>query len=171
MDTYVPTIIDIEASGFGRDSYPIEVGIAFADGHKFCRLVKPEGDWTYWDAKAEAVHGITRKHLEKNGNSVAEVANQLNQLLQGITVYSDCWTVDKPWLDRLFRAANVRQDFQVRAIEMILSENQLDHWNLIHSYNISQNQELRHRASKDAELIQKTWRDTRSLSESKRMVS
>jgi len=31
----VPVIIDVEASGFGSHSYPIEVDIAFDDGRKF----------------------------------------------------------------------------------------------------------------------------------------
>lgn len=171
MDTVVPAIIDVEASGFGSNSYPIEIGVAFADGRKFCRLIKPEDDWNYWDPNAEAVHQITRKHIERHGHSAAAVAKQLNHHLKGMTVYSDCWTVDKPWLDRLFFAANLQTTFQVRAIEMILSESQLDHWNIVHSYNVAQNQESRHRASADAELIQKTWRDTESLTRSKRMIS
>ena len=163
MDTFIPAIIDIEASGFGSESYPIEIGVVFADGRKFCRLVKPEKHWTYWDRQAEIVHRISRKNIETNGYSTREIAEELNKKLDGMTLYSDCWTVDKPWLDRLFEAANTHPTFHVRAIEMILNETQLNQWTLVHSFNISQNQELRHRASADAELIQKTWRDTQTL--------
>lgn len=41
----LPTILDIEASGFGRGSYPIEVGFVAGDGTLFCGLVRPEPDW------------------------------------------------------------------------------------------------------------------------------
>lgn len=36
-----PIIIDAEASGFGRDSYPIEVGVALGDASRHCYLVSP----------------------------------------------------------------------------------------------------------------------------------
>ena len=40
--------IDVEASGFGVGSYPIEVGVAFPDGGTQCYLIKPEHDWIHW---------------------------------------------------------------------------------------------------------------------------
>ena len=171
MDTFVPAIIDVEASGFGKHSYPIEIGVAFSDGEKFCGLIKPEPDWIYWDSKAEAVHQISREILGSNGVSAREMAEKLNTHLQGKTVYSDCWTVDKPWLDLLFHAANLRAEFRVRAIEMILDETQIDNWKNTHSYNIENSQMSRHRASADAELIQKTWIDTKFGSTAKRQAN
>lgn len=36
-----PIIIDAEASGFGTDSYPIEVGVALGDASRHCYLVSP----------------------------------------------------------------------------------------------------------------------------------
>ncbi len=45
----LPTIIDIEASGFGRGSYPIEVGFITADGKTGCSLIKPEAQWKSWN--------------------------------------------------------------------------------------------------------------------------
>ena len=40
----LPTILDIEASGFGRGSYPIEIGFSAGDGVLFCGLIVPEHD-------------------------------------------------------------------------------------------------------------------------------
>jgi hypothetical protein len=37
-------VLDIEASGFGRHSYPIEIGYARDDGHAWCSLVRPAED-------------------------------------------------------------------------------------------------------------------------------
>jgi hypothetical protein len=57
MQPLRPNIIDIEASGFGVDSYPVEVGIVLSTGQKYCAIIKPADDWLYWDKKAELVHG------------------------------------------------------------------------------------------------------------------
>lgn len=42
-----PAVLDVEASGFGRYSYPIEVGYALPDGRVFCTLIRPEPHWTH----------------------------------------------------------------------------------------------------------------------------
>ena len=164
METSIPAIIDIEASGFGKDSYPIEVGVVFANGEKFCRLIKPEENWTHWNAEAESVHRISRKILEAKGIPAEQVINELNERLAGMTIYSDCWTVDKPWLDTLFLVTGAVPTFHVRAIEMVLDEDQWERWGEALSSNIERYARIRHRASADAELIQKTWIDTRTSS-------
>ena len=35
-------IIDVEASGLQSGSYPVEVGVAFANGERLSMLIKPE---------------------------------------------------------------------------------------------------------------------------------
>jgi len=50
----VHAILDVEASGFGAGSYPIEVGYVFGDGRSYCTLIRPVSSWTHWDAKAKA---------------------------------------------------------------------------------------------------------------------
>tara|TARA_E500000331_G_C17248663_1_gene710151 strand:+ start:892 stop:1038 length:147 start_codon:yes stop_codon:yes gene_type:complete len=42
-----PLIVDVEASGFVGDSYPIEIGLALEGGSKFCTLITPAPDWTH----------------------------------------------------------------------------------------------------------------------------
>ena len=49
----IPAIIDIEASGFGRGSYPIEVGFALPDRTSYSFLIKPAQSWTHWSEDAE----------------------------------------------------------------------------------------------------------------------
>jgi len=58
-----PFIIDVEASGFGPMSYPIEIGIAMESGKRYSILILPADEWTYWDEEAEKVHLITRDTL------------------------------------------------------------------------------------------------------------
>jgi hypothetical protein len=94
----LPTVLDVEASGFGRNSYPIEVGFVLPDGHTFCTLIRPLEHWTHWDAQAAQTHHIPRTLLQQRGQDVREVAQKLNADLRGQTVYSDGWANDYSWL-------------------------------------------------------------------------
>ena len=83
-----PIIIDVEASGFGKGSYPIEVGLALSDGSRHCYLIAPARNWTAWDDEAEEVHGIRRETLTTYGRPLQDVAWRLNELLRNKTVYT-----------------------------------------------------------------------------------
>lgn len=152
-----PNIIDIEASGFGPLSYPIEIGIVLASGKGYCSLIKPQPQWTHWDHNAQVIHQLSRDTLEKHGNDVFTVANELNTLLAGQTVYSDGWVVDKPWLITLFHAACIPQKFTISALEMILSESQMNIWHETKASILENSHFPRHRASTDAKVIQETY--------------
>jgi len=156
-----PFIIDIEASGFGPHSYPIEVGVALEPGVKFCSLIAPEPDWTHWDDGAEKVHRVSRDILETYGKPAIEVAHKLNELLGNATVYSDGWVVDQPWLIQLYSRTRVAQRFSISPLEMILSEDQMAVWHAVKNQVISDLALTRHRASFDALIIQETWLRTR----------
>ncbi|MBT5230515.1 MAG: hypothetical protein HOM11_09600 [Methylococcales bacterium] len=158
----IPYIIDIEASGFGPESYPIEVGIVL-NQESYCSLIQPASDWVHWDKQAESVHQVPRPLLFTHGKPAQDVAEELNHLLAGKTVYSDGWVVDKPWLIRLFETARVRQQFTISAIEMILSEQQLNIWDQCKLDIIEQLKLERHRASNDALIIQQTYIRTLQL--------
>lgn len=155
-----PFIIDVEASGFGGASYPIEVGVALNNGEKFCTLILPAPDWTYWDKDAEKVHRVARDILETYGKPIEEVADRLNELLEGMTVYSDGWVVDKPWLTTLFHVARKPMKFSVSPLEMILSEAQMEIWHDTKDKVVSELHLARHRASYDAWIIQQTYKKT-----------
>ena len=86
-----PIIVDVEASGFGQHSYPIEIGLAWNRKKRYCSLIIPEDDWTHWDEKAEAVHHITRDSLFLHGKTVRKIAQDLNIVLNGASVFSDGW--------------------------------------------------------------------------------
>ena len=156
-----PFIIDIEASGFGPHSYPIEVGLALEPGAKFCSLIAPAPDWTHWDAAAEEVHRVPRDILETYGQPATQVALSLNEVLGNSIVYSDGWVVDRPWLIQLFSRAGVAQQFSISPLEMILSEHQMEVWHEVKKQVISELALTRHRASFDALIIQETYLRTR----------
>lgn len=155
-----PSIIDIEASGFGPDSYPIEIGVVLTNGKRYCSLICPASEWTHWDNEAANIHGITWAFLEENGRPVTEVAKALNDFLTQTTIYSDAWAVDIRWITRLFYTAGIHRQFNVSALENILSEAQMEIWHETKTRVLNSNNFKRHRASNDALIIQETYAQT-----------
>jgi hypothetical protein len=158
----VPNIIDIEASGFGPAGYPIEVGVALASGGTYCSLILPAPDWSFWDTSAEEVHRIPRDILETYGKPIQEVAERLNAILAGETVYTDGWEVDKPWLTQLFHAAGIQPQFGCSMLDLLLTEAQMEMWHQTKRDIVHELKLTRHRASVDAVIVQKTYLRTRA---------
>lgn len=155
-----PIILDVEASGFGQGSYPIEVGLALPDGTPHCYLITPARSWKSWDVEAEKVHGITPEVLTTYGRSLEDVTWRLNELLRDKTVYSDAWSSDMSWLGKLFDAANVPQTFRIASLRELMNEYQLEHWDAV-KQKVSDDLALRrHRASGDARILQETFKRT-----------
>lgn len=151
-----PTVLDVEASGFGRNSYPIEIGFVLPNGHAFCTLIRPEAHWTHWDAQAEATHHISRALILQRGVAVPEVARAINAQLAGQTVYSDGWVNDYSWIGALFDAADMSPAFKLENLRALLDDAQADQWHAIKAQVSSERGTQRHRASADARLLQLT---------------
>jgi len=153
----VPAILDIEASGFGRASYPIEIGYILADGSTYCTLVRPAPAWTHWDPSAEAVHRIPRTALESHGRPVTEVARLLNDRLRGQTLYTDAWGHDFAWLSSLYEEAGMVPLFRLDSLRKLLNEDEAARWQRAKDQVSREFSVARHRASVDAWLLQQTW--------------
>jgi hypothetical protein len=154
MSPLRPCILDIEASGFGRQSYPIEVGYVRSDGLARCTLIRPASHWLHWDAQAEQVHHISRVNLLQHGQPANQVARMLNADLAGLLVYCDAWAHDYPWLAALFDEAGLNPAFRLESVRALLDEPQLAR---LPELQIQARQELglvRHRASNDARALQ-----------------
>jgi hypothetical protein len=149
----LPAVIDVEASGFGRHSYPIEVGFVLEDGRCGCTLIRPEPDWTHWDPAAEHTHGIGRDLLVRHGRPAGDVARWLNQHLAGRVVYTDGWAHDYPWLGRLFDAAQISPRFRVGHLRDLLDDASAATWQARLSEVRALQDGQRHRASVDARHI------------------
>jgi DNA polymerase III epsilon subunit-like protein len=147
-------ILDIEASGFGRHSYPIEVGYVLPDGRACCMLIKPDESWNHWDAAAAQVHGITREMLVLHGHSPAEVAAALNADLAGHVVYCDGWAHDYTWLNLLFDVAGRRPLFKLESILKVVGEADRSRLDAAREQAARELGLNRHRASNDARALQ-----------------
>ncbi|MDM7861853.1 hypothetical protein QTP81_14720 [Alteromonas sp. ASW11-36] len=153
----LPSIIDIEASGFGAHSYPIEIGVVRDDGARFCRLIKPIADWLHWDEEAEKLHGISRQKLDQYGSSAVEVCLALNEFVGLRTLHSDGWVVDSPWMTKLYATAGCQMQFRLSPLESLLSEQHLLRWDSIKQDVSLEYGGARHRASVDAMIVQQTF--------------
>ena len=151
-----PAVLDMEASGFGRDSYPIEVGYVLSDGQTYCSLIRPLPDWTHWDPQAERVHRIAPATLQSSGRGVAEVALHLNDHLHGQVVYCDGWAHDYTWLATLFDAAQMTPSFRLENLRVLLSEREAAYWDVLKRQVTQEMRVQRHRASSDAKVLQRT---------------
>jgi hypothetical protein len=152
----LPAVLDIEASGFGRDSYPVEIGFVLPDGRAWCTLIRPAPGWTHWDPAAERLHRIALPTAIAHGRDVAEVARQLNERLHGRTLYCDGWAHDYVWLNVLFEAAGFAPAFRLDNLRALLSEPEAARWADAKAQTTAEMRLPRHRASADAKILQHT---------------
>jgi len=155
-----PIIIDIEASGFGKDSYPIEVGYVDRLGKPWCSLITPPDHWQHWNDVAESLHHISRETLLAHGKPINHVANHLNDVFLNQTIYSDGWYHDYSWLNQLFHEANISPHFKLQDLRTILTPYQQSVWHETKQTILDELQISRHRASADAKVLQLTWLKT-----------
>lgn len=159
----LPVVIDIEASGFGKGSYPIEIGYYKPDGQSFCALIQPEAAWTHWDDSAEAVHGITREQLLSHGKPAVDVCLILNRSLRGQRVFCDAWSYDYVWLSVMYEAVDLVPTFEFRDIRELLSECEKSRWHATRPKVEARLALTRHRASGDARSLFETLVEVRQL--------
>ncbi|MCL6416074.1 hypothetical protein MIB92_10450 [Aestuariirhabdus sp. Z084] len=154
----VPLFIDYEASSLHEGSYPIEVGIVLADGSRRGWLIRPEPHWIDWDPVSATIHNIPRSLLQDEGDSVQDVAAELNRQLPRQTLYCDGLPYDAYWQQRLFDAAGFAAAFELRSVSTLLNEEQQRQWKHTKGEIVSQESVVLHRAENDAWLLQETWR-------------
>ena len=162
-------VLDVEASGLGSSSFPIEVGVVLSDGTEYQATLKPAPDWQHWSKEAEDMHGLTREYLEANGQCIRKVCSELNTLCRNETLYTDCWVYDLPWILKLFEQAGMYPAFKCMPIESVLTEQQISHW-VNHKSRVAASFNVRpHRALNDARIIAKTLKKLRRQNEINRL--
>lgn len=141
-------IIDCEASGLVKESYPIEVGVSFS-GDSFGFLIKPDPSWNYWSIEAEKIHNIKKEKLLKEGISCYEAAIFLNNQLRGSTIFSDASEFENFWINKLFNISGVEKMFEIESIY----ELSFDYERYKYIKEKISNLTVTHRAENDANII------------------
>ena len=155
--------IDVEASGFGAGSYPIEIGISGPGSVLNCFLIRPLPEWQHWDPAAERLHGISQQVLQTHGRDPGKVADRLNHLLAGEVVYTDAWGQDMAWLARLMEETERPMRFRVESVLTLLDEAELERWDAVKGAVMDKVQASRHRASTDARILRLTFKTLRTV--------
>ena len=141
-------ILDVEASALESGSYPIEVGVALVRGPSEpiavgAKLIRPTKEWLdtgVWSKSSEAVHGIPLELLQRDGQSVEDVADWLNALLGSNTIVAtDAPPFDRDWLDTLFSGAGREQKFRIVDVQVLTRD-----------FSADQHRHMAHLLGKDA---------------------
>lgn len=121
VTAWYPCFLDVEASGFGPESWPVAVAWCDHAGDIRRHLVRPPAAWTHWDEAAARVHGLTRARLQAEGQPPAEIAAALAHDLAGMLAFSDAPDFDAAWLATLHRAAGLAMPFAVDHADDLLA--------------------------------------------------
>lgn len=163
-----PIFIDFEASSLSvAHSYPIE--IAFISGNNndelfYSKLIKPVNNWKDWDCKAESLHKLTLDDIKNYGENVRKIAKEVNELLSGKTVFADGGAYDQMWCSKLFKAADIEPEFEIKDLMYVLSEEQINNWDKVKNNILRKTQMPIHRAGNDVLLMKKVFQETLDIS-------
>jgi hypothetical protein len=97
--------LDFEASSLSDQSYPVEVAWVFQDGRSESHLIAPAPTWDDWDKASEAIHGISRETLLRDGEPHDVVARRMVEALTGFDLFASAPSWDGKWLSVLLRGA------------------------------------------------------------------
>jgi hypothetical protein len=101
----VLVFLDFEASSLAKRGYPIEVAWVFEDGTSKSHLIHPAPGWDDWDEEAEAIHGIARETLMRDGTPHGVVARRMVGQLTDHDLLASAPSWDGKWLSALLRSA------------------------------------------------------------------
>ncbi|WKJ88599.1 hypothetical protein QZJ86_11235 [Methylomonas montana] len=104
-DSLWPCFLDIEASSWHTNSFPIEIAWSTPQGLIECYLINPDSilEWKNWDFSAQSIHGISLDHCQENGIHPGFVCKQLSRSFPpGSVVYADGGPFDQYWIDQLY---------------------------------------------------------------------
>ena len=96
--------LDFEASSLRKNGFPVEVGWVFEDGASEGHLIRPAPGWSDWDVAAEAIHGLSRERLEREGVPHDAVARRMVETLGPHDLYASAPSWDGKWLSLLLRS-------------------------------------------------------------------
>ncbi len=129
-------------------------------------LVRPAPEWKIreaWNLKAERLHGISLAQLLAHGAPAHAVANDMNDRLAGLELFSDESAYDRRWLGQLFKVAGVEPTFTVSLIPTrallggMAEERGFDPARFEKLWEEAR-QQRRHRADADARAYAEIWR-------------
>jgi hypothetical protein len=160
--------LSITSSSYEANAHPIEVGWAALNcGKVHSHMIAPDETWTSYPCSVRSKpwpeQGIPHELLICEGKTPSFICLLLNYVLEGDRVVSDCPAIDQKLLDRLYRSAGLRQDFElddaIKAVERhldYLGHDSLHFWRCFAT--ATQGNPSRYRAGDNARWWRTFWR-------------
>ena len=144
MSKGFPLFIDIEASSPDEKGFPTSISWSLPDGQLKTVLIIPDDEWEPWD-NADA--NIDLQHLFDQGVSGPDVIRELNEDLDGQTVYVDGLDEDENLIELLFDTYESSIGFELATLRELFPKHDLE--NILTLRN-----ETAHEYQLDIELIE-----------------
>lgn len=151
--------LDIEASDLY--GYPIQVGIIKENGETFSEYIVPHEQWVddfIWSYNAQCIHGITPEKIYKDGLSLVEIAEKLNDFLGFDVLYADS-NFDLIWMSMIFEYAEIKPTFKTVFLFDVFDKNILENWSSVFFSKQKETGLRVHDALNDAILNQMTFEE------------
>lgn len=151
-------ILDFEASGIMKGSFPIEIAWIRDSGTAISTLIQPSDNWlsneNLWSERSQNVHGIEKATLISEGLDIKSVIDLIvNDIKEYETIYSDNPSFEQEWLDRLFDEARISHNYIVRDFNVMLN-NISDPYSMEGAYYQARKiSPPTHRAQRDVEYL------------------
>ncbi len=86
-------------------------------------MIQPHDDWSDWNwtAEAEALHGLTRDQVMREGLPAEQVLAELIYAAEGCRIVADS-VIDQYWLQTLAAAAGAPAPFMIDHVSLLLDE-------------------------------------------------
>lgn len=163
--------LDNEASSLNVESYPIEIAWVGEDGRSENFLIRPEPGWTDWSEEAEALHGLSRDTLMREGSPAALVAQRFLTATENCRIVTDAPAFDRGWLQKLCGVVGEKEPAVHPVLEAWVEALRLAHGGasaeedatLLAQVRIREEKRTapRHRALPDALELWRIWKDLR----------
>ena len=144
MQNNFPLFIDIETSSADDTAFPTSISWSLPDGQLKSVLIIPDDEWEPWD-NTDA--DIDLQHLFDQGVSGPDVIWELNEDLDGQTVYVDGLDNDESYIELLFDTYQSSIGFEIATLKDLFPRQNIE--NILNLRN-----EIAHEYQLDIELIE-----------------
>jgi len=125
-----PLFIDINASHADDNAFPTSIAWSLPDGTIKSVIISPDSDWDPWD---NASPDVDIQHLLDQGVSGPDVIREMNEDLDGQTVFVDGLDEDELLLELLFETYDNTFGFELATISKLNSQYTFEELLLIRS--------------------------------------
>ena len=123
MSKRFPLFIDIEASTAEENGFPTAISWSLPDGQLKSVLIIPDDEWDPWE-NADA--GIDLQHLFDQGMTGHDIIRELNEDLDGQTVFIDGLDEDEQLLEKLFDTFQQSMGFEIAPLTELFNQHDLE---------------------------------------------